>query len=111
MGKTIEQLKADVEDARGGMNPDDIYYAAFELGYAMAKQEKPSPEIIYGDGATILRPGVWTYRDHERTTGRWLAACIVMDNSDGTTHIGREYIRIGDVPIPAPQISLGKNEG
>jgi len=59
--------------------------------------EKPAPEIIIGDGKTVLRPGVWATRwiANERFGSDWYA----FANRCETESIkGREYTRIGDVP-------------
>lgn len=58
---------------------------------ALLDNPKPAPEIIIGNGVTVLRPGVWYARrrgDSEYFTFR--------DGCKGVN--GVTYTRIGDVP-------------
>jgi len=59
--------------------------------------EVPAPEVIIGDGATVLRPGVWASRwiAHKQYGRAWSAFVNLYDTP---TIEEREYQRIGDVP-------------
>ena len=62
--------------------------------------QKHQPEIIIGDGVTVLRPGVWLSRNIGSVP--WWNSHLVESNcSPCVSWPGKEYTRIGDVPEEA----------
>lgn len=60
-------------------------------------ESKPPPEIIIGDGVTVLRPGVWMYQEvesehSENEEGALIARKPEVANEEWI------FTRIGDVP-------------
>jgi len=58
---------------------------------------KPAPEVIIGDGKTVLRPGVWVSKNGGSVRW-WNSHLVESDCAPFVSWHDKEYTRIGDVP-------------